>query len=344
MKKDKQKKFTKLFSLFKNKFFLVLLIIAIAAISFFIFKSKKEQPQSIETQKGIVTEDLILSGEIKADEYAALTYSTSGKVSWVGVKEGDQIKKGQALGKLDTTSLNAAFQQSKATLRAAEATVANVHDQVKDHSSDETYAQKDSRTTAEAAKDRAYEAYIAAQDNLKNSTIFSPFKGIVTYIANAYPGVNALYSQIQFEVINPDTIYFEAFADQTEIININEGQKVKVILDALDEELAGTINFISFAPKTNESGAVYKIKIKFEKSDFDTKVYRIGMTGDVKLVLQEKQEVLYIPPKFVNSDNKGKYIKLGSVKNKTYVEIGIEGEDRVEIISDKVKEGDVVFD
>jgi len=67
------------------------------------------------------------------------------------------------------------------------------------------------------------------------------------------------------------------------------------------------------------------------------------MGGDAKFVLSEKEGVLYVPPEFVNSDVNGKYVNLDKGNNKRYVEVGIEGEDRVEIIGD-VKEGDVVYD
>lgn len=340
--KKKKKSILKTKKLSKRSAIILLSVLVLVAV-FFGFRSKDSKNDSMIISKGTVVEELILSGSVNADEYASLSYPVSGKVSWVGVQEGDLVKKGQTLGKLDTTSLNAALQQAKATLRAAEATVANVYDQVKDHSTDETYAQRDTRTTAEVVKDRAYEAYIAAQDNLRNATIYSPFSGIVTYVAVPYAGVSTIFSQKQFEVINPETIYFEATADQTEIIDIKVGQQVVITMDAFDdEELSGEVVFVSYAPKSGEAGIVYKIKIKFLSENIS--VLKVGMTGDVKFVLNEKKDVLFLPSKYINSDNNGKYVKRGSTKDKTYVEIGLEGEDGTEIISDKINEGDLIYD
>ena len=70
---------------------------------------------------------------------------------------------------------------------------------------------------------------------------------------------------------------------------------------------------------------------------------RVGMTGEARIILSQKENVLYIPPKFLKSDTRGKYVKLGSKNHKVYVQTGIEGEDKVEII-DKIKEGDRVYD
>lgn len=333
---------------YRRKKFWIISVIIIAIFSFAYFKILSSRNSSIvdstEVKKGTVEEVLTLSGEIDADEYAKLTFPSSGQIAWVGVKEGDEVKKGQALTKLDTVVLNAAFQQAKAALRAAEATVENVHDQVKDHSGDETFAQKNTRTTAEAAKDSAYEAYVAAEYNLRHSTVLSPFAGVVTYLAHPYSGVNVLVTEVQVEVINPESIYFDVSADQSEVVDITKGQKVSVILDShSDETLEGVVDFIGYTPKAGEAGTVYKTRVKFAKDDFDFNRFRIGMSGDAKFLLSQKENVLYVPPKYISTDPKGKYINLGSKSNKVYVEIGIEGEDKVEIKGD-IKEGDVIFD
>ena len=70
---------------------------------------------------------------------------------------------------------------------------------------------------------------------------------------------------------------------------------------------------------------------------------KMGMRGDAGFILSKKENVLYVPPKFINSDPKGKYVNKGKSNNKTYVEVGVESEQRVEIISG-LKEGDVLYD
>jgi RND family efflux transporter MFP subunit len=334
--------------LLKRRKLLLIIFVILAVIGFSYYKIVSRRNAGVQTakvEKGTVSEELVLSGEINADEYTQLSFPTSGEISWVGVKEGDKVKKGQSLSKLDTTILNSTFQQAQATLRAAEATVENIHDQVKDHSGDETYSQKDTRTTAEAAKDKAYEAYIQAEYNLRNSTLIAPFTGIITYLAHPFPGVNILVTEPQIELINPDTIYFDVSADQNDVVNLSVGQPVSVSIDSLpDETIDGEISFISYTPKSGEAGTVYKIKVMLEGNDLDAQKVRIGMSGDAHFIINKKDNVLYVPPKFINTNGEGKYLNVGSLNNRVYIEVGIEGEDRVEIISDKVKEGETVFD
>ncbi len=319
---------------------IVLVLIGIFTKGFGLFS--KKATEKYELKKGTIKEEIVISGEVKADKYSAMNFATSGKLGWVGVKEGDSVYKGQALIKLDTDILNSAFETAKANLRSAEANVQYVHDVVKDHSGDETYYQKTTRTTAEAAKDAAYEAYKVAEKNLKNATLYTPFKGIVSSLINSAPGVNVLFSETAVEVVDPETIYFEVYADQTEIIKLSSSQTVNLILDAYsDETLEGKIIYLGLTPQNVDGGSLYKVKISFSEKP-DIQKIRVGMTGDARFVIKERNNVLYAPSKFINSDSKGKYVLAGNTNNKVYIETGLEGEENTEITG-KIKEGDILL-
>lgn len=321
--------------------FVVLLVIAgIFTKGFGLFNKKSKEEYRV--QKGTIKEEIVISGEVKADQYAAMSFGTSGKLGWVGVKEGQEVYKGQALIKLDTDILNSAFETAKANLRSAEANVEYIHDTVKDHTGDETYYQKTTRTTAEAAKDAYYEAYKVAEENLKNATLYAPFKGIVASLIDTVAGVNVLYSQTAVEVVDPETIYFEVYADQTEIIKLSSEQKVELILDAYsDETIEGKIIYLGLTPQNVDGGSLYKVKIAFAEKP-DIQKIRVGMTGDARFVIKEKENVLQAPVKFINSDAKGKYVLVGNMNNKVYIETGLEGEENIEIIGN-LKEGDLLL-
>ena len=329
----------------RKKIIAVIFVIAIAGLSVVGFRYKRvfKEKEQFVVQKGIVEEELILTGEISADEYASLFYPVSGKIVWVGVSEGDWIKKGQALGKIDTTSLNANYQRALADLRSAEATLERVYDAIKDNDDSESYSFKETRTAAEVAKDKAWEAVLMAEDNLRNATLYSPFEGVITHVASPFSGINISLTQPQFSIFNPETVYFEVFADQSEVTRIFKGQKVAVVLDSFfEEELQGEVVFIGFAPISREAGAVYKVKVEMSKEGFDTEKLRIGMTGDAKFIVSKSEDALWVPSNFINYDDEGIYINVGRENNKVYIKTGIEGEERTEI-KGSVKEGDIVF-
>jgi RND family efflux transporter MFP subunit len=318
--------------------FLVLIGIFTKGFGLFV----KKATDKYEIKKGVIKEEIVISGEVKAEKYSAMTFSSSGKIGWVGVTEGQEVYRGQALIKLDTDILNSAFETAKANLRSAEANVQYVHDVVKDHTGDETYYQKTTRTTAEASKDAYYEAYKVAEENLKNATLYAPFKGIVSSLISSAPGVNVLFSETAVGVVDPETIYFEVYADQTEITKLSSEQKVELILDAYPDEVTEVkINYLALTPQSVDGGSLYKVKISFSEKP-DIQKFRIGMTGDVRFIIKEKGDVLEAPLKFINSDQKGKYVLVRNMNNKVYVETGLEGEETIEIIGN-IKEGDILL-
>ena len=316
-------------------------IVVVGFIGWRVWLGNKNGTEKSQVLRGEVVEELVLTGQIRAEEHTSLVFQTAGEVAWMGVKEGDWVKKGQLLAKLDTISLNASYQQAISNLRAAEATLERVYDEVKDNDEDEDFLTKEKRTAAEVAKDRAYEGVVMAQRNLRNAGIVAPFDGVVISVTHPYSGVNTTMAERQIELINPESVYFSVNADQTEVVDLKVGQEARIQLDAhSNEEVIGKIGYIALAPKTGEVGTVYEVKIKF--GEVDLSKFRVGMTGDVFLTRRQVSDALYVPPKFINSEKGERFLLLDGGK-KVKVEVGVEGEERIEVRGE-VKEGDVIYD
>lgn len=323
-------------------FLIVIAFVIIAAIAIIFTVKGKEKEVSAIVQRGEIKEELVLSGQVEADKHAILYFPTSGKISWVGVKEGETVRRGQALTSLDKTTLNANYQQALNTYRNYQASADNVLDSVQGHADNETFSQRATRTAAEVARDNAYDAVKAAEYNLRNATLTSPFDGVITSLPFSYAGINVMPTNPQVEVVDPKSIYFAVDADQSEVSNLQNGQKVDIDLDSYEKALTGKVYFISYTPKSGEAGTVYRVKVGFENLDPDNAL-RVGMTGDARFTLSQKSDVLIAPSRFVNSDKEGKYVYLSKDKKKVYVKTGIEGEESIEII-EGVNEGDVLYD
>lgn len=323
---------------------ILVVLTVIAGILFLVFRNNNKTAKTTEVKKGDLQEVLILSGEIDAVNYAKLSFETSGKIVYVGVTEGQKVNKGRLISKLDSTVLNSNYQIAMSNLRIYDATAQNVLDQVKDNSNDETFAQKDQRTTAEANKDKAYEAVIVAKRNLDGASLYAPFSGIVTYLAHPFSGVYTSLGAVEAEIIDPTTIYFDVLADQTEVTKLSVGQKVEIVLDPFEDKVfEGKVANISFVPKVGESGSVYSVKVDFVNVDLANSQFKISMTGDSKFIVSEKKGVLFVPNNFVKQDKDGRFIKTTAKGEKTYIETGIESEEYTEIIGN-ITEGLTVYD
>ncbi len=177
----------------------------------------------------------------------------------------------------------------------------------------------------------------------RDSNLYSPIQGYLTDVKDVYVGSNVVAGTPLFEIVNPNTFYFSVLADQTEVVGLTEGESCSITLDAFENKiLSGNISRISYSPKEGESGTVYEVEVNLDPSQITADV-RLGMTGDATFVTREKSQALYVPSKYVKTDDKGTYVYINKNKDKKYVKTGIETDENTEIISG-VSRGDVVYD
>jgi RND family efflux transporter MFP subunit len=327
----------------KKKIILFITIVVLFFIVKSIFFSPKNASVFTTVKKGDIKEELTLSGQINAEDHVILSFGTPGKTIWVGIKEGDWVKKGQEIAALDTEVLAAALRQAWQSFTAAKAASDKYYDG-RDPNKAESYDQKIERTTLDTAKNNAYDNVRIAQENLKNADIYSPIAGLATNVSPNLAGVNVSALNSSYEIVNPSTIYVKVTADQTEVGSVKEGQIGTIIFDSYpDQQITGTIKEISFAPDSNESGTVYDIKVVLSNVDNSSYKYRLGMTADVGFVIKEDKNVLIVPSEYVKSDNNGKYVLVGQNKKKTYIKTAIENDTNTEV-KKGLLEGDVIYD
>lgn len=240
---------------------------------------KKEQPKPVPVEQEIEG-TVSASGELRAKERVLLHFQTAGKLVWLGVDEGNKVRKWQGVAQLDTTKLNSDLQRALSDLRTAEATLERVYDEVKEHKTDETFAQKEKRTIAEVAKDKAYEVVIKAQQDLKDAILISPIDGIVVDISEMVVGENVTVTDT-IKIVGIDGFVFRAFLDEVDFQSVKLGQAAKVTLDAFpDEEFTGEVTYIGAATtKTPVGVTVIPVEVNLTSDER----FIDGLSGDVEL-------------------------------------------------------------
>lgn len=342
--------------IFLKRWYVILILLVIGGFvwyqnnSAFVLKTKK-QIYTIKRQD--LAETLSLSGEIEADERVVLRFQTSGKLIWVGAKEGDYVKKYQGIASLDQRELKKKMDKSLNTYLKTRYDF----DQSKD---DNNWTEQSNRMRGDEMK----RLFDKAQLDLNSSVIdvelndlakeyaylYSPIEGILVRADIKYPGVNITPAGAEYEIINPNTIYFSFTADQTDIMKLHEGMTGEMIFDSYpDSVIKGNIYYLSYLPKTGETGTVYEGRIKIPADK--VMQYRFGMTGDVQFEMSRKNNIVTVPAAYVKSDSKGKYVEKildekTLKKEKTYIKVdedidgvyevlgGLEANDKI-FISDK---------
>lgn len=340
-------------SFIKKRWYLVLGIIVIIGFIFFRNQnaslSKEKKPNIYKVKKENLQQTLSLSGEIDAEEKVSLRFQTSGRLAWVGVKEGDKVEKYQVMANLDQRDLKNRLTKYLNTYSKQR----NTYEETKDDNWNNQYALSDSvkNEAKRILENNQFDLDNAVLDveyqNLavEYSSLWTPIPGIVTKVSTPYAGVNITPAGSEFEVINPETIFFSVTAEQSDVVLLKEGMEGDIVFDAYpDKELKGRISYISYAPKTGETGTVYQVKLELDKKALAVPL-RLLMTGDVEFILKERKNTYALPLQYVKNDVDGDYItrERNGKKEKIYIKKGEEFDSKVEI-KNGIEAGDMVYD
>lgn len=332
----------------KRWYFLPIILLVFVLIFTQTQAKKKEVEEKTMVKKQNLKETLTLSGEIDAEEKVSLKFQTSGRLAWVGVKEGDYVKKYQAIASLDKRDLKNRLDKYLNNYLKQR----NSFEQTKDDY-EETYEfstgdlHKRAKRILENSQYDLNSAVLEVEYQnllLEYADLWTPIEGIVTNIDVPNPGVNITPATATFEIVNPKTLYFSATVEQADVVNLKEGMKGKLKLDSFsDFEDEVKISYISFSPKSGETGTVYEVKL--ELSDKTKKLpLRLGMTGDVEFLIKEKNKVVALPSRFIKKDKKGSYVfvKENNKKIKKYIEIEGEIDGKI-VIKSGLNEGEIII-
>ncbi len=308
----------------------IILLLILGTIFFFIRRSSKPpvyQFAAVKIQN--LTANVSGSGSLTGKETADLRFKSSGKLGYLNVKAGDVVTKGEVIAGLDTQDLNITLQQAQNSLRDKQAIVDQVLDNVKDHSSDETFTQKQERTTAQVARDNAFDNVKAAQRAFQDAVIVSPIDGLVTQ-AKPVAG-QVVTSDIIAEIVDTSEIYFDTDVDEADIGKVKVGQQAEVTLDSYPNQVfKGLVSKVLPTTKTTSSGAtVVTVRIILTQHDL---TFVNGLSGQGSIIYASVNHVLTVPQEALREDNTI-VMQQGKILVAKKVEVGISSDTDIEIKS-----------
>ena len=122
---------------------IVLAILAVGPSS----QSSGQTTRTSTAKRGVVQSTVSGSGNVQSATELDLGFKTSGTVTHIYVKQGQQVTKGQLLATLDPQSAEVTLEQAKASLQSAEASLA----QLEENEGESTSSQGGTGATASAA-------------------------------------------------------------------------------------------------------------------------------------------------------------------------------------------------
>ena len=235
------------------------------------------------------------TGYVVARRKAAVASKGTGRVEWLGVSEGDFVKEGTVVARLERRDVEASYQAAVANTAVAAAQVATVQSELDDaernlqrttvlfnrklvslfnlqEAKSRQARARANHQSAEAslAAARANESY--AKSNLDYTEIKAPFDGIViSRSANVGDIVTPLSSAADAKgavVVMADMSSLEVDADVSEssLAQIKVGQPCEIVLDAFpDRRYRGEVSIV--VPTVNRSSATVTTKVRFLDAD-----------------------------------------------------------------------------
>jgi len=169
------------------------------------------------------------------------------------------------------------------------------------------------------------------QDAYKPTPLVAPIDGEI--IVRAVEQGQTVTSSDAVIVLS-DRLIVNAQVDETDIGKVKPGQIAIISLDAYPQvKVDAKVDHISYESKVVNNVTIYEVEIVPERVP---DVFRSGMSANVNIVETNKDNILIIPLEALNRDEKGSFVLLRSQDKepiKRHVELGISGEDNVEIIS-----------
>lgn len=162
-----------------------------------------------------------------------------------------------------------------------------------------------------AAVQSAGAALATTEANRHKALIYAPVAGIITKKNHEVGESNSAATPVL--VLMPISDYeIEANVSEADIIKIKIGQNVDVTLDAYDNNhiFKGRITSIDPAETLISDVVYYQVKVVLDPTEADLKGIKAGMTANVTIFTNQRDQVLMIPERAIEEKNGKKYVRV----------------------------------
>ncbi len=297
----------------KKKFIIGGIIVVVLAIFIVANVASKDKGIEVQTEKTFlydITQTVTGNGRIFPETEVKISARVPGKILHIGVKEGDSVKAGQVLVRLEQEQYRASLERANSALLEANANLKLAENELRRTRElyDQDLISNAELEVAEAKYEQALsikqqrEASVnEAKDALEWTVLSTPIDGVVT-VKNKEVGEMALGSQFQEDVILQvaDLTEMEARIEvnENDIINVELGDSAEVEIDAFpDTTFTGYVSEISNSAETRGLGTIEEV------TNFEVKVrlvdrlpsFRPGMSATAEVATETHKDVLNVP-------------------------------------------------
>lgn len=341
---------------------------------------QKSKPDYVTTKvvQGDISQKITASGTINPISTVVIGTQVSGIVAEIYVDYNSIVKKGELLAIIDPQTFEATVDQKQAALDIAKAELKVTENNVvyyKKHlnrikklntskySTDKELESAERDYNNAVAEKALREAQVKqAEASLKQARIDLDYTKIISSVDGVVISREVEEGQTVAASFETPTLFnvaedltkmqIEASVVEADIAKVQEGQKVYFSVDSFpDETFEGKVVQVRNNPIKTSNVVTYEVIISVDNKDMKIKP---GMTANVEIITAEKKNAKLVPNKalrFYVTDEDGKVKRYndkgiwvkedGKLMRKT-IKTGVSDDEMTEIISDKIKVGDMV--
>lgn len=290
-------------------------------------KDKRIRVRVEEIARGDLTRTINAPGTIEPESMVDISAQVSARIIALPFEEGDEVREGEVIVRLDDRDLAAALDAAHARARAEEARLAGAHADLAEARAELTrqqglYETKDISLAALEASEARYKRAEAnltqitesieiakaqirqAEKDKDNTVITSPIDGIVTAL-NAEVGELVVIGTLNnpgsiiMQIADLSRILVQTRVDENNVSLVQEGQGATVYLNAYpDKTFSGKVQFMKLQRELWRDGSGY-VQAEVLLDDVGEERLYNGLTANVDISVQTLSDVLKVPSQAV---------------------------------------------
>ncbi len=277
--------------------------------------------------------DATAVGSLRSNESVILRPETSGRISLINFKDGSRVAKGTLLIALDAAMQQAEYDQAKANLGLAQVNLKRSRELF-----EKKFVSQQALDNVEAAV-KVQDATLAlAQAKLDKTQIKAPFAGVVG-IRNVSVGDYVKEGQELINLEDIGTLKIDFRLPESALGQLKSGQTVEVTTDALPQrKFVATLDAIN--PLVDTGGRSISCLAHLSNAE---NLLRPGMFVRVRLIFEERRDVLMLPEQAIVPDPNAAFVfRVSDGKaERVVVRTGLRKNAQVEVV-EGLKAGDEI--
>ncbi len=278
----------------------------------------------MKSVKGSISSYIETTTTLEAEKNVDIVARTSGLVTELLVEEGDSVKKGQIVLKIDPREAQASYDIANATFLERKRQWERAQENIKTGTiSEESYDQ--SRYNFEKAKADLQSSKL----RLDYTTVRAPFTGVIVERLVDHGAMLSVNQRI-FTIVDTDPLLARIHLPERELTKVRKGQSAQLKLEAYPEKVfEAKIRMIN--PAVEPDSGTFKVTLEVEGNDT---LLRPGLFASVYLVTETHDDAILVPKQalLLEAEKDTIFVVDGKFAYSREVKIGFRDDTNLEIL------------